>query len=263
VTTGGTSSSIAVGGVFAYVYTWTMDGINNVTPYSASIQAYDGVQGVVLPGTILTDLTLDWAKEKEIVLQSKGMAQDYLIVGDPTSTSVGTNPFATLTQPTSLPYVSWPASFYIDGGAAGVPFTTQDGSLLTSKFGIMTGRKWNYAGDGQQRPAYVTWDSEPDWTLDAELIYQNYQNYVNYFKPNTSLILSTTFQGNWLGNVSSTNYYEQVQITLPAKIDTFKPDPTKNPVQANMKLIAQYDSANLGYAYKVAVTAQIAPTYTA
>lgn len=261
-TTGGTSSSIAVGGVYAYTYTWTYDGLTNIIPYSACIEAYDGVEGIVLPGTILTDMTLDWQKEKEILLQTKGEAQDFCIVGDPTSTSVGTNPFSTIAQPTSLPVVSWPASFYIDLGASGTPFTSQDGTILTFKLQIMTGRKWKHAGDGQQRPSFVTWDSEPDWALDAEIVYPNYQNYVNYFKSNTPLIMATTFQGNFLGNISSTNYYEQVQITLPAKIDTFKVDQTKNPVTGTLKLMSEYSLANLGYAYKVAVTAQQAPTYT-
>lgn len=261
-TTGGTSAHIAVGGVFAWAYAWTMDGINNLTPYSASIEAYDGVEGVVLPGTILTDATFTWSKEKEILLATKGQAQDFLIVGDPTSTSVGTNPFATISQPTSLPVVSWPGSFWIDAASA-TPPSSQDGSMLDFKFDIMTGRKWMYAGDGQQRPSFVTWDSEPDWAVDATIIYQNYQNYINYFKPNTALILTAQFQGNWLGNVSNTNYYENVTITLPCKIDTFKVDQTKNPVAGALKLIAQYDSTNLGFAYKVVVQAQQPPTYTA
>lgn len=262
VTTGGTSSSIAVGGVYAWQYAWTYDGITNITPYSACIEAYDGVEGVVLPGTILTDATWDWQKEKEILLQTKGMAQDYLIVGDPTSTSVGTNPFASISQPSSLPYTSWPASFYIDT-ATGTPLATQDGTLLTYKFGVQTGRKWIYAGDGQQRPSFVTWDAEPDWTLDAEIVYANYQNYINYYKPNTPLILGTTFQGTWLGNIASTNYYEQVSIILPAKVDSWKVDQSKNPVTGTLKLISQYDFQNLGYAYKVIVIAQQPPTYTA
>lgn len=259
-TTGGTSASIAVGGVCAWTYTWTYDGINNLTPYSATVEAYDGVEGIVLPGVVLSDMAFDWQKEKEITLATKGSAQDFCIVGDPTSTSVGANPFATLAQPTSQPYTSWPASFYIDLGT-GTPFTTQDGSMLTYKLTLTTGRKWNYAGDGQQRPAYVTWDAEPDWALDASIIYQNYQLYVNYFKPNTSLILASTFQGTWLGNIAGTNYYESVGITLPAKIDSFKADKTKNPVEGTLKLMSCYDLQNLGYAYKVSVTAQQPPTY--
>ncbi|MBA2285839.1 MAG: hypothetical protein H0W02_10170 [Ktedonobacteraceae bacterium] len=257
-----TGATIAVTAVFAWNYAWTFDGINNITPYSASIEAYDGVEGVILPGTILTDLTLDWQKEKEILLQAKGLAQDFLVVGDPTNTSsIGSNPFPALAQPTTLPYVSWPASFYIDA-ASGTPATTQDGSMLTFKLAITTGRKWFYPGDGFQRPTFVTWDTEPDWTLDAEIVYQNYQNYINYFKPNVALILATTFQGNWLGTIAITNYYESVNITLPAKVDTFKVDQTTNPVKGKLKLISQYDPTNLNYAYKVTVTAQVPPTYT-
>lgn len=261
-TTGGTSSSIAVTGVYAWTYPFTFDGITNLPPYSACVEAFDGVEGIVLPGYIVTDADFEWEKEKEIKLATKGMAQDFCIVGDPTSTTVGTNPFSTIAQPTSVPYVSWPASFYIDAGT-GTPGTTQDGTMLKYKLALMTGRKWNPAGDGQQRPAYVTWDSAPDWSVDAEIIYTNYQLYVNYFKPNLSLILYTFFQGNWLGMISSTNYFEGVAITLPAKVDSFKVDQTKSPVGGTLKLMSQYDFSNLGYAYKVAVTAQVPPTYLA
>lgn len=134
--------------------------------------------------------------------------------------------------------------------------------MLDFKFAITTGRKWMYAGDGFQRPTYVTWDSEPDWNVDATIIYQNYQNYINYFKPNTALILTAQFQGNWLGNISNTNYYETITFTLPAKVDSWKIDQAKNPVSGVLKLISQYDFTNLGYAYKIVVTAQQPPVYT-
>lgn len=259
-TTGGTGAHIAVSGVYAWNFKWTYDGINNFTPYSASIEAYDGVEGLVLPGVVLSDATWNWSKEKEIQLQTKGTAQDLLVVGDPTSTSVGTNPFATISQPTSQPVVSWPASFYIDAASA-TPPSSQDGSMLDFKFMVTTGRKWIYSGDGQQRPSFVTWDVEPDWSVDATIVYQNYQNYTTFFKPNTSLILTAQFQGTWLGNISNTNYYESISFTLPAKIDTFKIDQTKNPVSGVLKLISQYDFTNLGYAYSVSVQAQQPPVY--
>lgn len=261
-TTGGTSSSIAVTGVYAWQYVWTYDGLTNVTPYSACLEVYNGVFGYKLPYAHFADGTFEWAKEKEILFTGKGEAQDYLIVGDNTSTTGGTNPFGTLSQPTSLPMVSWPASFYIDA-ATGTPLTTQDGSLETFKLQLMTGRKPFYSGDTLQRWSNVTWDSDPDFALDAELVLQNYANYVTYFKPNTPLIFGATFQGTLLGSISSTTYYESWSWTLPAKIDTFKPDMSKNPVAGTLKLLSQYDFQNLGYAYKLAVICQQPPVYTA
>lgn len=260
-TTGGTSASIAVGGVYGWQYSWIMDGINNITPYSGCIEAYDGVMGFVIPGCVLSDATWSWAKEKEITLQCKGSAQDLLIVGDPSATTFGTNPFATISQPMSLPYASWPASFYLDNDNGGTALTTQDGSLLTYKFAITTGRKWMYAGDGQQRPAFVTWDAEPDFTIDAEIIDVGYANYLAYFKPNVPMILGASFQGTWLGNISNTNYYEQVQIITPVKVDSWKFDQTKNPVSGALKLMSCYDFGNLGYYYKINVIAQQPPVY--
>lgn len=261
-TTGGTSAHITVTGVYGWQYKWLADGINNITPYSAAIESYDGVQGVVLPGVVLSGLDLTWSKEKEILLAAKGTAQDFLVVGDPTSTSVGTNPFSTIAQPTSLPYTSWPSSFYIDAATA-TPPSSQDGTMLDYKFSYMTGRVWKYAGDAQQRPAYVTWDAAPEFGVDATIIYNSYANYVTYFKQNTALLLTAQFQGTWLGNISSTNYYEQVQIVAPAKIDSFHRDPTQNPVQGVLKIIPQYDFTNLSAAVVVTVIAQVPPTYTA
>jgi hypothetical protein len=261
-TTGGTGANIAVGGVYAWKYAFTWDGTTNLTPYSAALEVYDGVEGLVLPGTIFTDTTWTWSKDKEITVAAKGECQDYLVVGDPTSTTVGTNPFSSISQPTSFPMVSWPGSYYIDAASA-TPPVAQDGTFTDFKFVVNTGRKWMYAGDGQQRPAYVTWDTAPIWEGDATIIYPNYQNYINYFKPNTALILTAQFQGTWLGNISNTNYYENVTFTLPAKIDTFKVDKTKNPVSGVLKLIAQYDATNLSYGYKVTCIAQQPPTYTA
>lgn len=255
-TTGMTTGvTITVTGVFGWDYGWIWDGINDITPYSGCIEAFDGVEGVVLPGVVLSDINLAWEKAKEITLATKGTAQDFCIVGDPGSIAAGVNPFAILAQPTSLPMVSWPGSFYLDPGTS-APMTTQDGTFLTYKFGITTGRKWEYAGDGQQRPAYVTWDGAPDYSVDAEIISINYSNYARFFKPNTTVLLVAAFQGNWLG----ANFYEGVTITTPCKVDSWKIDQTKTPVSGSIKVISEYSFSN-GYAYKVSVVSQTPPTY--
>lgn len=264
-TTGLTSAHIAVAGVFAWTYTWTMDGINNYIPYTASLEVFDGVMGIVLPGTVLTDGQWAWMKEKEIGFTGKGMCQDYCIVGDnsPTSTAnylSGVNPFGTIAQPTTLPIVSWPASFYLDA-MPGTPLTTQDGSLTDFKVGITTGRKYYYTGDGFQRPSFITVESEPDFTVDATMIFQNYQYYEQYFKTNSKFALGTTFQGNLLGSASGTTYYENIQFILPVRIDSMKVDYSKNPVEATIKVISEYDFVSLGYAYRMSVTTQTPPTY--
>lgn len=265
-TTGGTGASIAVTGVYAWKYTWTYDGITNPTPYSASLEVFDGVEGYILPYTHFSDITYSFSKEKELTIACKGAAQDKCIVGDnsPTSTAnylSGTNPFATLAQPSSLPMVSWPASYYLDLGNGGTAFTTQDGSFEDFKLQIMTGRKPFYSGDGQQRWSNVTWESEPDFAADATIVYQNYQYYNQYFKPNVPAILGATFQGTYLGAISSTVYYEQIQWTLPVKIDSFKIEKSKNPVAGVLKLISEYSFTNLGWAYQCQWTCQVPPTY--
>lgn len=261
-TTGMTGASIAVTGVFAWVYTWTYDGVNNVTPYSACLELFDGVMGLKLPYAFFTEGTWDWQKQKEIMFQAKGEAQDYLIVGDnsPTTYPSGINPFGTLSQPTSMPVVSWPSQFFIDAGT-GTPLTTQDGSLLTFKVKISTGRKPFWSGDGMQRWSNVTWDSEPNYELDASIVFQNYYYYTSFFKTNTAMLIGAEFDGAWLCTIGGTPYYENWTWILPAKIESFKPDHSKNPVEGTLKLMSEYNFTQ-GYAYKLAVTAQVPPTYT-
>lgn len=262
-----TGATITVTGAYAWTYTWTMDGVNNYTPYTASLEVFDGVMGVVLPGTVLTDGQWSWAKEKEIGFTGKGVCQDYCIVGDNSPTSAanylsGINPFGAIAQPTTLPLVSWPASFYLDA-MPGTPFTAQDGSLLDFKVGITTGRKYYYTGDGFQRASFATVEAEPDFTVDATMIFQNYQYYQQYHKTSNKFALGATFQGNFLGNVGGVTYYENIQYTLPVKIDTMKVDYAKSPVQATIKVISEYDFVSLGFAYRMSVTTATPPTYTA
>lgn len=259
-----TGATIAVTAVFGWTPTWTYDGANNPTPLSACLSLFDGVMGKKLPGAILTEGTWAWEKQKEIMFTSKGEAQDYLIIGDPNPSSTypsGTNPFATLAQPTSLPIASWPGAFYIDPGAAGTPLTTQDGSMLTFKVSVSTGRKWDYAGDTMQRGSFVKTDSFPKLGVDSTMIFQNYAHIVNYFKQNKALILGANFRGALLGSYGSSTYFEGVQWTIPAKMDTLHVDQAKNDVEVVIKHQGEYSLSNLGFAYRVAVTCQVPPTY--
>jgi hypothetical protein len=260
-TTGMTAgSTLAVTGVFAWIYTWTYDGITNITPFSATWEFFDGVANVKLPYSILTQGDFDWQKEKEIKFSGKGEAQDYLIVGDPTSTSGGTLLFSTLAQPTDEPMASWPGTFFMDALPGGTPFTTQTGEFLTFKLQIMSGQKPYWVGDGMQRWSNITRDY-PDYTFDATVLFQNYQEYLTYYKPNAKFVAGVQFQGRLLGSLAGTNYFESWKFSLPAKYDTYKVDSSKNPVEVAVKGISEYDF-RLGYAYQLAVCCQVPPTYT-
>lgn len=257
-------ATIAVTGVYAWTYTGTWDGINNITKATATFEIFDGVQGVVLPFTHLEEGTFSWEKEKEITFSGKGQAQDFQIVGDPNPTGAypsGTNPFTTLAQPTSMPMSGFPAQFWLDA-LPGTPFTTQDGELLSLKIMLGTGLKGFYVGDGMQRWSNLTYGGEPDVTLDATIVYQSYQKYLQYFKPNAKFALGVFFQGNLLGTISNTTYFEGIKFVFPVKIDTFKPDRGKDPVEAVLKLMNEYDFTSLGYLFQMSMTAQVPPTYT-
>ena len=262
-TTGGTGSSIVITGVFAWTYTGTWDGLTNTTKASACLEHFDGVQGVMVPYTFFTDGTLTWEKEKELLVSCKGEGQDFLIVGDPNPTTYpsGTNPFATLSQPTTMPMVGWSSQYFIDA-LPGTPFTTQDGSIVIFKVVINTGLKAYFVGDGMQRWNNMTYGGEPSCDLEATLVYQNYQYYESYFKQNSKFVLGVTFQGTLLGSIGASTYFENIQFTFPARIDTLQIDKSKDPIEASLKIYNEYDFASLGYAFKMAMTAQIPPTYT-
>jgi hypothetical protein len=264
-TTGMTAGSqLAVTGVYAWTYTGTWDGINNITKSTATLELFDGVQGVVLPYTHLEEGTFEWEKEKAISFSGKGQCQDFLIVGDPNPVSgypSGVNPFATLTQPTSMPFAGFPVQFWLDALPGGTPFSTQEGSLLKFKIGIMTGLKSYYVGDGMQRWSNLTYGAEPSLSMEADIVYSSYQKAYQYFKPNQKFVLGVQFQGALLGSIGSNTYFETVKFTLPVKIDTFKPDRSKDPVEANIKLLDEYDFG-LGYGFIMSMTAQVPPTYT-
>lgn len=257
-------ATLAVTGVYAWTYTGTWDGITNLSKATATLELYDGVQGIVMPYTFLSDGTITWEKEKEILFAGKGEAQDFLIVGDPNpsgSYPSGTNPFATLSQPTTMPLPAWSSTFWIDALPGGTPFTTQDGSIIQMKIGLNTGLKAFFVGDGMQRWSDTTYGGEPHVDLEATLVYQNYKLYEQYFKPNNKFVLGVTFNGTLLGSISPTTYFENVQFTFPVRIDTLQVNRGKDPVEVSMKFFTEY-AFDLGYAFRMSMTAQVPPTYT-
>jgi hypothetical protein len=257
-------ATIAVTGVFAWTYTGTWDGLTNTAKSTATIELFDGVQGVVMPFCYLSEGTFSWEKEKELTFSGKGEAQDFLIVGDPNPVSnypSGTNPFATLAQPTAMPWPGFPAQFWVDA-LPGTPFTTQDGSFISLKIAISTGLKGFYSGDGMQRWSAMTYGGEPSVDLDAVAIYQNYGNYRTFFEQNNKFALGVQFQGTLLGSYGSSTYYEGIKFTFPVKVESAKSDRGKDPVEVTYKYITEYSLTELGYAFQMSMTSQIPPTYT-
>jgi hypothetical protein len=125
---------------------------------------------------------------------------------------------------------------------------------------LSTGQKPFYIADAMQRWSDVTRTTEPDYALDVTLVFQNYQLYLNLFKVNQKVAIQAVFQGSLLGSIGTTTYYESWTWNLPGKIDTWKVDMSKNPVEVTAKIMSEYDFG-LGYAYQLAIIAQVPPTY--
>jgi len=113
-----------------------------------------------------------------------------------------------------------------------------------------------------QRWSNITYGGEPDVTLDCTMVYQNWGYYEQYFKQNNKFALGVRFQGSFLGSLGATSYFETIQFVFPVRIDSLKVDNSKDPVEATLKLMNEYDFLSLGYAFQMSMTAQIPPTYT-
>ncbi len=253
-------ATVAITGVICWIYTFTNDGVN-IGLSSAALEWFDGTDGVVLPYFIGQDAELDWEKEKEMILTCKGECQEMITVGDTTQTVMGTNPFPAISQPTDMPYVSWPALFYIDTLPGGTAFTTQNSDFLSMKLKLSTGQKGYPTGDGNQFWSRTTRDGSKPATLafDATVDFQNDIEY-NRFKQNGKAIFAAQFQGNFIGSRSGTYLYEYWRWTLPAKYQTFKRDTSKDKVEAAITGVVEYDFT-LGFAYQLQVQCQVPPNY--
>ncbi len=256
------AATITITGVFSWDYAFTNDG-QNINLYSAMLEWFNGTSGICLPYSIFADASLDWQKDKELMITAKGESQDFLTVGDVTATAMGTNPFTTLSQPGDLPMVGWPGTFYIDTLPSGTPFTTQFTDFLTFKIALSTAQKGYHTGDGAQRWSRATRDTgkPPSLDWDATVDFQNHLQYQN-FKKNQALVFGAQFFGSFLGSLSAVNYYEYWQFTLPSRYVAYDVDPSKDKVEANVKGECVY-SETLGYCYKLVVRTATPPTYTA
>lgn len=251
-TTGLTTGTLAISGVFGWQYVF----LPGDRVYSASIEAFTGVDSFVLPWTMLNEADFDWSMEKELGLSVKGICQDRLVIGDRTTAYLNTNRITALGQPFDLPMVGWQSLVYIDTTAGAVP-TIAYGDLLEGKINIKSPQKPNWTATNSQNYNRVN-RGQREVAFDGKI---DLTNVLQWEQWRQNILQYLTFQ--FLGQAIGGGNNKMWQFTFPCAWDDFEIDsePSKEHVEASVKTTPQYD-ANLGGSYKLTIINQQAPTYT-
>lgn len=251
--TGLTAGSITITGVFGYQYVFLPGDV----VYSATIEAYTGVDSFSLPWVMLEEATFEFGMDKEFMLVTKGIAQDRLVIGDRTASFLNTNRITALGQPGDTPMVGWSSLVYIDLTAGAVP-TTTFGDLLDGKIMLKSPQKPGWTATNSQNYNRVN-RGQRETTFDAKIDLTNVLQLEAYRLNNLQFI---TFQ--FLGTAIGGGNQKTWQFTFPVTWDDFDitSDASMEHVEAAVQAVAQYSSA-LGGAYKLTIINQVAPTFAA
>lgn len=143
--TGLTAGSITVTGVYGWQYVF----LPGDTVYSASIEAFTGVDSFVLPWCMFDSADFEFGMDKEAKLTAKGIMQDRLVIGDRTTAYLNVSRITALGQPGDLPIVGWQSLVYIDTTSGAAP-TTAYGDLLECKMNFKSPQKPNWTATNSQ-----------------------------------------------------------------------------------------------------------------
>lgn len=252
-TTGLTGGSIAVNGAYAYVYTGTPQD----TRLSAVLEMFTGTDSFAMPYTMIDETTVEYGTEKDVKITAKGIAQDRLVIGARTATSLSTSYASSLAQPTGIPIMGWQTAVYLDTSVASVP-TNSFGDLLEAKFTFKNPTKGAWTSTNTQNYNRI-WQGKRETDLEGKIDLQNVLQLEQY-RQNLVQYMTFQFIGTPVGGGNNVLW----QLTFPMRYEEFDPEsePSSDHVEVNFKSKAEYDP-NLGGAYKLTVINQVPPTYTA
>lgn len=252
--TGLTSGSVAING--AYGFQWVFTPGATSAPLTGAFSFFTGTDSGVLPFVALEEVTLEYSPDKAARLSGKGIAQDWLPIGDRTTTSLTSNRITSLGQPTDAPWVGTWSQIWIDDAATGTVGTTLYSDLMTNKIDF-------------KHPV------EGKWTSMLSQVY----NRIRRKKRETTASLSIEFTDQLQYEVYRKNkrqYYQyqligknigggntkSITIKAAAKYEKLKRKPgvEADSVEADVDLRFLYDST-LGASYVVTIVNQAAPTY--
>lgn len=251
-TTGLTSGTLAISGVYGWKYVFTPGDI----VYSATVEQFTGVDSFTLPWTMLDEGTFEFGMDKAFTFTGKGIAQDRVIIGDRTASYLNTNRVSAVSNPTDLPMVGWASQVYIDPSVATIGTNTY-GDLLEMKITLKSPQKPGYTAGVSQNYNRVN-RGKRETMLDGKIDLTNVLQVEQY---RYNLLQYLTFQ--LLGSPIGGGYSKTWQFTFPCRADDFDiiSTPDKENVEADIKATSEYDSG-LGGAYLLTIINQQPPTYT-
>lgn len=209
----GAGVTITVTGYFG----WLITGNPNDLLQSFAMEQYDSTGSFCAPFCLVDEWEITGGQEKEQKVAAKGVAQNVYPVGNPATSGNLITQFA---QIIDRPYSGWRNVVWIDP-IANAPGTTQNADLIDWKLNI----KVNWT------PKHTSWGNPPvrmwnrayrkrrklalEVTLDmTQATYQ--QEYVAWKQRRLRLVQIQT-QGEFIGNVTGTNYYLGATFIMPLK----------------------------------------------
>lgn len=249
--TGLTAGSITVTGVYGWQYVF----LPGDTVYSASIEAWTGVDSFILPWVMFDSADIEFGMDKEAKVTAKGFMQDRLVIGDRTTAYLNVNRITALGQPDDLPIVGWQSLVYIDTSSGAVP-TAQFGDLLECKMQFKCPQKPNWTATNSQNYNRVN-RGQRETMFSGKI---DLTNVLQLEQHRRNVLQYITFQ--LLGQPMGGGYSKMWQWTFPASWDDIDIDsePNKEYVEASVQATTQYDSG-LGGSYKLVIQNQQPPVY--
>jgi hypothetical protein len=258
VYTGMTGGSAAINGAFGLQYVFLPA---NTDPYTAAIEFFTGTDSGTLPFSALSDGSLEWAVEKPAKLTNvKGIAQDFIPIGDRTITPLATNQITSLGIPTDQPLQGTNSVMWIDP-ITGTPATTLYNDLISGKidFKHEVFGKWTSSGTGPVPLVYNRIYRKK--RLTTGMITIDFRDNLQYeqFRKNRKQYYAL----KWIGRDIGGGFSKSLQIILPVYIQKFqrKPGVEKENVEADIEFKCVYDPG-IGATYKIVLQNQNPPTYT-
>lgn len=250
--TGLTAGSMAVTGVYGWQYVF----LPGDTVYSASIEAFTGVDSFILPWVMFDSLDVEFGMDKEAKITAKGIMQDRIVIGDRTTAYLNVSRITALGQPNDLPIVGWQSLVYIDTTESAAP-TTQFGDLLECKMSFKSPQKPNWTATNSQNYNRVN-RGQRETMFSGKI---DLTNVLQWEQWRMNVLQYITFQ--LLGQAIGGGNNKMWQWTFPASWDDFDIDsePSKEHVEASVQATSQYDSG-LGGSYRLTIVNQQPPVYT-
>ena len=250
-----TSGMVSMDGVFGFKWVFTPA---NSTPQTGAFEFFTGTDSGIFPYCALEEMSLEYAPDKVAHLTGKGIAQDFLPIGDRTTLNLGTNRITSLGQPVDNPWVGTRSQVWIDNASTGTSGTTLYNDLLTNKIDF----KWPVAGKWTSMLPGEVFNrirrKKRETTCSITIDFTNELQAEAFRKAQRQF-----FQFQLIGRNIGGGNQKSITVLAAAKIETFKRKPgiEADTVEADVMLRFLYDST-IGASYTITVINQQAPTYT-